>query len=61
VNLISWNASITVFGKWQKNPLEHSLQDKQSSTSAIPYGERIGFYPISLETCGSGTGTAAPL
>src|SRR5271165_1767211 len=41
VNFRGWNASITGFGKWQKKPSEHNLQERQSSTSSIPYGECI--------------------
>jgi hypothetical protein len=41
VNLMSWKACITAFGKLQKKPLEHNLHERQSSTSAIPYGEFI--------------------
>src|SRR5208283_6017034 len=41
VNFRGWKASITDFGKWQKKPSEHKLQERQSSTSSIPYGECI--------------------
>src|SRR5271167_1576557 len=41
VNFRDWKASITDFGKWQKKPSEHNLQERQSSTSSMPYGECI--------------------
>src|SRR5208283_4616326 len=46
VNFSGWKASITGFGKWQKKPWEHSLQERQSSTSSIPYGECIATLPV---------------
>src|SRR5208283_5894883 len=45
VNFRDWKASITDFGKWQKKPSEHNLQERQSSTNSIPYGECM---PLSL-------------
>ena len=41
MNFSVWNTSMAGFGKEQKKPSEHSLQDKQFSTSSIPYGEGI--------------------
>ena len=46
VNFRGWKAAITDFGKWQKNPSEHNLQERQSSTSSIPYGECIVTLPV---------------
>ena len=41
-----WKASITGLGKWQKKPSERNLQEAQSSTNAIPYGEFIAHFPV---------------
>src|ERR1700758_394461 len=39
VTFRGWKASIADFGKWQKKPSRHNLQERQSSTSSKPYGE----------------------
>src|SRR5208283_3597289 len=51
VNFRDWKASITDFGKSQKKPSEHSLQERQSSTSSIPYGECIATLPVGAPNC----------
>src|SRR5580704_16203778 len=46
VNFRGWKASIVDCCKWQKKPSEHNLQEGQSSTSSIPYGECIATLPV---------------
>ena len=51
MNFRGWKASITDFGKWQKKPSEHNLQERQSSTRSIPYGEFIATLPVEPHIC----------
>ena len=41
MNFRGWKASITDLGKLQKKLSECNLQERQFSTSSIPYGECI--------------------
>src|SRR5271157_2304456 len=49
VNFRGWKASITGFGKWQKKPSEQRLQERQSSTSSIPYGAFIATLGVAAQ------------
>src|SRR5271166_6014041 len=57
VNFRGWKASITDFGKWQKKPSPHNLQERQSSTNSIPYGECIS-HPRCRCPVARGTGSS---